>query len=198
MKLESLQPDCLQSQLRTVKVFLDTEFTGLHRNTTLISLGLVSEDDRTFYAEFNDYDRAQIDDWLKDNVIPNLEFANLHAVTPALALNSHAMKANRTAIARALSQWLAQFESIEVWADYPAYDWLLFCDLLGGALSLPEQVAKNPWDVATLLNVAGFDPQISREEFTGLSDLKLHHALDDAKLAKACYQKVAWRDRSER
>ena len=40
-----------------MKVFFDTEFTGLHRNTTLISIGLVSEDGRTFYAEFNDYDR---------------------------------------------------------------------------------------------------------------------------------------------
>ena len=42
---------------KITKIFLDTEFTGLHKNTTLISLGLVSECGKTFYAEFTDYDQ---------------------------------------------------------------------------------------------------------------------------------------------
>ena len=49
------------------KIFFDTEFTGLHQNTTLISIGLVSECGKTFYAEFNDYDFNQVDDWLKED-----------------------------------------------------------------------------------------------------------------------------------
>ena len=32
----------------STKIFLDTEFTGLHQKTTLISLGLVSECGETF------------------------------------------------------------------------------------------------------------------------------------------------------
>ena len=55
-----------------MKIFFDTEFTGLHRNTTLISIGLVSENRRTFYAEFNDYNDRQLNDWLKQNVLPHL------------------------------------------------------------------------------------------------------------------------------
>ena len=35
-----------------MKVWFDTEFTGLHKNTTLISIGLVNEYNETFYAEF--------------------------------------------------------------------------------------------------------------------------------------------------
>jgi len=35
------------------RIFFDTEFTGLHKDTTLISIGLIAEDGRTFYAEFN-------------------------------------------------------------------------------------------------------------------------------------------------
>ena len=53
---------------------MDSEFTGLHQNTTLISIGLVSECGKTFYAEFNDYDFNQVDDWLKENVINNLQY----------------------------------------------------------------------------------------------------------------------------
>lgn len=44
-----------------VKVYFDAEFTGLHRDTTLISIGLISESGHHFYAEFNDYNKDQID-----------------------------------------------------------------------------------------------------------------------------------------
>ena len=55
-----------------MKIFFDTEFTGLHKNTTLISIGLIDENGRTFYAEFTDYDKSQCDDWIKEHVIDNL------------------------------------------------------------------------------------------------------------------------------
>ena len=45
-----------------MKIFFDTEFTGLHKNTTLISIGCIDEAGRTFYAEFIDYDRSQYDE----------------------------------------------------------------------------------------------------------------------------------------
>lgn len=54
------------------KVFFDTEFSGLHKNTTLISIGLISECGKTFYAELTDYDTTQIDGWLQTNVLDNL------------------------------------------------------------------------------------------------------------------------------
>ena len=33
-----------------MKIFFDTEFTGLHQHTTLISIGLVDEVGISFYA----------------------------------------------------------------------------------------------------------------------------------------------------
>ena len=174
-----------------MRVFFDTEFTGLHRNTTLISIGLVSEDGRTFYAEFNDFDQTQLNDWLRDNVLSHLQFIGIDSSTPILNLEHHVMKSNRHGVTLALSDWLAQFESIEMWADCPAYDWVLFCDLFGGSLHVPKEIFPNAFDVATLLNLAGIDPTVNRDEFVGLSDVTIHNALDDARLAKACYEKVA-------
>ena len=57
-----------------MKLFFDTEFTGLRKDTTLISIGIVSEDDRTFYAELTDYDRQQAEEneWVKENVMTQL------------------------------------------------------------------------------------------------------------------------------
>ena len=61
--------------MKTTRIFLDTEFTGLHKQTTLISIGLISECGKTFYAELTDYDRTQIDEWLLENVIDNLLYS---------------------------------------------------------------------------------------------------------------------------
>jgi hypothetical protein len=55
-------------------LYFDAEFTGLHRNTTLISIGVYSDLGSVFYAEFNDYDKSQVTDWIQDNVIHNLIF----------------------------------------------------------------------------------------------------------------------------
>ena len=60
-----------------MKLFFDMEFTGLHKETTPISLGIVSEDGKTFYAEFTDYDESQCNDWIKENVIHNLYLSHI-------------------------------------------------------------------------------------------------------------------------
>ena len=58
------------------QVFLDIEFTGLHQNTTPISLGLVGMDDNSFYGEFEDYDKSQTNEWIDKNIIPYLLMNN--------------------------------------------------------------------------------------------------------------------------
>ena len=55
-----------------MKTFLDMKFTGLHQNTTLISIGMISEFGDTFNMELNVYDKSQVDEWIQENVIENL------------------------------------------------------------------------------------------------------------------------------
>ena len=52
-----------------MKVFFDCEFTGLHQFTTLISIGCVTENSDVFYAELDDYNVSQVDEWVQENVI---------------------------------------------------------------------------------------------------------------------------------
>ncbi len=181
---------CVALYYLTMKIFFDTEFTGLHQHTTLISIGLISESDRTFYAEFNDYDETQLNDWLREHVISHLQFLDVQTAEPKLDFEHHAMKASQSVVTASLSQWLAQFSAIEMWADCPAYDWVLFGALFGGSLSVPRQIYCNAFDVATLLNLVGIAPDIDRKKFVGMSGLNLHNAIDDAKLTKACYEKL--------
>ena len=47
--------------------FFDTEFTGLRKDTTLISIGIVSDTGDRFYAELTDYDEGMCDEWIEKN-----------------------------------------------------------------------------------------------------------------------------------
>ncbi|MCK6693520.1 MAG: hypothetical protein L6Q97_15670, partial [Thermoanaerobaculia bacterium] len=64
-------------------IFLDTEFTGLHREAELISVGLAAENGDVFYAELNDYDPDQVSPWVQENVMPLLSGAVLRAARNA-------------------------------------------------------------------------------------------------------------------
>ena len=54
-----------------INLYFDTEFTGLHKDTTLISIGIVSASGESFYAEFNDFADYQITPWIEENVLSN-------------------------------------------------------------------------------------------------------------------------------
>lgn len=171
-----------------MKVFFDLEFTGLHQKTTLISIGCVSEDGQEFYLELTDYDASQLDDWLRTNVIAHLWHET--KPIPIQPDNRWYVKSNRAGVADELRWWLSQWDSVEMWSDCLAYDWVLFCELFGGAFGIPKNVYYIPFDLATLLKLKGIDPDIGREEYAGVTDGIKHNALWDALVIKACYEKA--------
>lgn len=176
----------------TTKIFLDTEFTGLHKKTTLISIGFVSECGKTFYAELDDYDYKQVNRWIKKNVISKLKFTSGHFSKTTFSDESYSIEtcSNRKVVAIILMEWLKQFEKVEIWSDCLAYDWVLFIDLFDNAFSIPSNVYYIPFDICTLFKMKGIDPDISREEFSGFKefDSEKHNALYDAKIIKKCYE----------
>jgi len=181
------------------KLFFDTEFTGLHQKTTLISIGIVAETGETFYAELTDYDATQIDSWLQENVISKLKYPDLHGgLTSCVSYGGKHGEypvdcAGDTAyVKKQLSEWIAQFESVEMWSDCLAYDWVLFNNIFGGAFDIPKNVYYIPFDICTLFKLKGIDPDISREEFSaGITDTThKHNSLWDAKVIEGCYEKL--------
>jgi hypothetical protein len=177
--------------MKKTKIFFDCEFTGLHQNTTLISIGLVSECGRKFYAEFSDYDKSQVDDWIQKNVINKLLYScpeSAYMIMDELSGNPHVI-GDKNIIKTELARWLEQFESIEIWSDCLAYDWVLFCQIFGGALSIPKNVYYIPFDICTFFKAKGIDPDISREEFVGEDhSMQKHNALYDAQIIQRCHK----------
>lgn len=180
----------------TTKLFLDSEFTGLHQNTTLISIGLIAETGHTFYAEFTDYDKTQCNDWINENVISKLSYSDQEKrESSTVSFLTSTMKysgfGNTKTIRSYLEMWLADLGPIEIWSDCLSYDWVLFCQLFGHAFMIPKNVYYIPFDICTLFKAKGIDPDINREEFAGIKSRdQKHNALWDAEVIKACYDKL--------
>lgn len=196
-----------------MRIFFDTEFTGLHQNTTLISIGLVAENGREFYAEFIDYDKDQINDWLQENVINKLIYGIdklIYKSDENWAYTDGAYTSrlgDKKYIAQELEQWFNSFvelkgiDKIEMWSDCLAYDWVLFCQLWGYAFNIPGMIYYIPFDLSTLFKIKGIDPDINREEFLGqdwVVEGSKHNSLYDAKVIKGCYEKVLKREACEK
>lgn len=179
-----------------MRVFFDSEFTGLYQNAALISIGLVAENGKEFYAEFDDYDRPgahKPDQWVEDNVIKKLTIKEDY-LFHTLDNSSWKVKWNTQNIADALSRWFIMLYeesggALEMWSDCLAYDWVLFCDMFGGAMHIPDCIYYIPMDICTLMKVKGVDPDISREEFVGMDGDK-HNSLHDARVIRFCYNKL--------
>ena len=178
---------------KRTKIFFDTEFSGLHQKTTLISIGLISECGKTFYAELTDYDKSQIDDWLQENVIDNLRLTEKDHGLKSDSLNGIDSKfiGSHTEVAHALRFWLINFAEIEMWSDCLSYDWVLFNQLFGHAFNIPKNVYYIPFDICTLFHVKGIDPDVNREEFSNMKEgSQKHNALWDAKVIRECFVKL--------
>lgn len=155
-----------------MKIFFDTEFTGLHKDTTLISIGLIDENGRTFYGEFSDYNESQCDNWIRENVIKHLKWSKEGPVEDFVNIyvNSWEAFGSKEYIKIVLSEWLSKYDEVELVSDCCHYDMVLFIDIFGDAWSIPDVV--NPachdinQDIAKYFDISekeAFD--LSREKF---------------------------------
>ena len=182
-----------------MKIFFDTEFTGLHKNTTLISIGLVDENGRNFYAEFNDYDESQCDDWIQDNVIKYLAYRKAITNAGATIGNYTWRYGDKEYIKKELEEWLLPYDKVELVSDVCHYDMVLFIDMWGGAFDIPRCI--NPachdinQDIARYYEISeteAFD--YSREQILKNCDVTIegnkHNSLYDALVIKEIYNLI--------
>jgi hypothetical protein len=174
-----------QSTIQKPRIYYDSEFTGLHRGSTLISIALVSETGNYFYAEFNDYAKDQVNDWIQKHVIDNLIYdkdclINNHpAINRDTSLNQFNVQIRGSSdnIKKEVINWLKleasvlDTKQVQIYSDCYAYDWMLLVDLIAGnATEMPDYINYIPIDLSTVLWTNNIDPDISREEFSGISE----------------------------
>jgi hypothetical protein len=181
------------------RIFFDTEFTGLHKDTTLMSIGLVAEDGNSFYAEFVDYDTNQVNEWIQKNVINNLWTGkSIDFGHTQISTDLEIARGDKSMIKLALLSWLNKFDSIEWVSDVCHYDFVLLIDLVyKHALNMPygkhcaacHDINQDIAKFYGISEIEAFD--LSREQILKDANIEIkgakHNSLYDAKVIKEIY-----------
>lgn len=144
-----------------MRFWFDTEFIEDGRTIDLLSIGIVAEDGRELYLEF-DVDHRRASPWVKENVIAHLE----HVPT------------SREHAARIIQEFCG--EKPEMWAYYADYDWVAMCQLFGTMMDLPKGWPMYCRDLKQLAGDTSLPEQGKGE----------HHALADARWTRDAWHYV--------
>lgn len=109
-----------------MRYFFDTEFYEDGKTIDLISIGIVAEDGRDFYAVSQDAQLHLVSSWVRENVLPRLPSYGDKAWMP------------RETIAEELKAFVIAEPKPELWAYYADYDWVVLCQLFGTMMRIPK------------------------------------------------------------
>jgi hypothetical protein len=187
-----------------MKYFLDTEFIegfkkplfGKRRHfIDLISIGIVAEDGREYYAISTEFNPKDASKWVKDNVISKLpeRYVDFNGSSPRERMEAMRWKSNKEILRDIIAFtgcWRDQHflrcgdENVEFYGYYADYDWVLFCSLFGRMIDLPKGFPMFCMDLQQMKVESGITketpgyPQQSNE----------HSALHDARWNKQLYE----------
>lgn len=155
-----------------MKYFFDTEFCEKPNTIEFLSIGIISEDGRSFYAENSEADLSKCNGWVKKNVIPKLTYKNSNPVIKSQP-NFVSMYGNTKTIKKELLKFI-NCNKPEFWAFFCSYDWVVFCWIFGALIDLPEHF---PMYCNDLKQLSAF---LSNPKFRELDNNAEHNALEDA------------------
>lgn len=144
-----------------MRYYLDTEFIEYPGSIQLISLGIVAEDGRTFYAENSSFDERKADNWVKENVLNKLLWWSCDGIgghKPYISMaenKSIEMFGTISSIKKVLLGFFHGDKSPEFWGYYADYDWVVFCWIFGKMIDLPENFPMYCRDLKQLLDESG-------------------------------------------
>ena len=156
-----------------MKYWIDTEFIQRPCTIDLISVGLVAEDGREFYAESSEVDWSKASDWTLDTVRPQLDGKGMA----------------REQIGYAVYNFTDGDRDPVFWGYFPAYDWVVFSWLFGGMNDLPFHFPQLCLDIKQWAIELG-DPELPAQ--VGVR----HHALADARWTRDAWRHLATLDPS--
>ena len=146
-----------------MRFWFDTEFIEDGRTIDLLSIGIVADDGREFYCEF-DVDRRRASPWVKENVIAHLTGETRYS---------------REVAAKMIAEFCG--ERPEFWAYYADYDWVALCQIFGTMMDLPKGWPMYCRDVKQFCDDRG-NPKLPER---GKGE---HHALADARWTRQAWE----------
>jgi hypothetical protein len=153
-----------------VDYVVDAEFIETDREIDLVSLAVVADDGREFYAVSTEFDPSRANDFVLATVLPQLEPRD-----SAVWMSRHDIKNQLLAF---VGDTTPRFWS---WGGLP-YDWMTIAQLIPVEERMPDGWLYTGYDITLLVERAGLrtdplDPLLPQHDGTA------HHALDDARWA---------------
>ena len=163
-----------------MKYFYDTEFIDDGRTIELISIGVAAEDGREYYGISSEFNPDRAGRWVRTNVLPKL---------PREGRKSRALIAQeiRGLVLGALP-WPSRRP--EFWAYFADYDWVVFCQLYGRMIELPEGFPMYCNDLKQLMH----ERHIDKDDLPQQSEGSEHDALADARWVRSAWLWIHRRD----
>lgn len=173
-----------------MKFFLDTEFieSGPRYPVELISIGIIAEDGREFYAISSEYDSSHASPWVRENVLMPLlaenptDFFSLKEIAAkvlAFIWPDWPPKGDPSQMSPRLRDEAR--EKPEFWGYYADYDWVVFCQMFGTMMDLPKGFPMYCRDIKQLCDERG-NPELPKQ---GKGE---HNALADARWNKTAFE----------
>lgn len=157
-----------------MKVFYDTEFHEDGTTIDLISIGMVDQVGREYYAinQDADWDRIEKNPWLMKNVVAKLGYDEPKP---------------KTQIRDEVQFFLGRYvPDLELWAWYGAYDHVCYAQLFGKMIDLPDGFPMFTKDLKQV------DDDLGGLSYPYQAE-GLHNALDDARHLKVKYDSLVER-----
>lgn len=127
-----------------MRYFYDTEFIEDGSTIELVSIGIVAEDGREFYAVSNEFDASRANEWVRDNVLSKLPRASHPAWKPLRQIREEA------------HAFLVAGRGVpELWAWVGAYDHVVFAQLWGDMSGLPKDLPRYTRELKQYWQMAG-------------------------------------------
>lgn len=164
-----------------MRVYHDWEFLEDGLMIAPISVGMVAEDGREYYAVFRDMplDRIMDHDWLRANVVPSLPVIRHDGIRPFRKpfLDPDARDVKSTSRIRIeVGRFLSETPGLELWGWYSAYDHVCLAQLFGRMIDLPDGVPMWTNDLRQEVQRLGIDEGGLPQQAAGH-----HNALADAR-----------------
>lgn len=171
---------------KRMRVFYDTEFREDGVVIDLISIGMIREDGKEFYAVSTEFTGFKVleNPWLMENVMSSIghEVVSVEEYKEPIDLvitDSAAM--TREQIRDGIVDFVSDIWP-EFWAWYGAYDHVALCQLFGKMIDLPSNFPMFTCDIKQEQKRLG----VSKDSMPVQSEGK-HNALDDARFNKVIY-----------
>jgi len=150
------------------RYFLDTEFYEDGATIDLISIGVVADDGREFYAVNQEARLDRVSDWVRQHVL-----VHLPPYKGPWWMTRKAIMFGLTAFVR------EDAKPVEFWGYYADYDWIVLCQLFGTMMSLPKHFPQYCLDLQQLSYMLG-SPRHEKQktgEHNSLEDARWHRDL---------------------